>query len=98
MFVVPDEAPRFEFQVGEDAYSMPQVNDLPLGDALRIKAAVDAAGPEGRADALSKAAVDLFEAYAPGVVERLTVSQFTALVNAYMGNGEAMGESSGSSD
>jgi len=98
MFVVPDEAPRFEFQVGTDTYSIPQVNDLPLGDALRIKAAVDAAGPEGRADALSKAAVDLFEAYAPGVVERLTVSQFTALVNAYMGDGEAMGESSRSSD
>lgn len=98
MFCVPDEAPRFEFKVGEDVYSMPRVNDLPMADAMRIKSTIDAAGPEGRADALAQAAIDLFEQYAPGVVGGLTMGQFSALVDAYMGDGQAVGESSGSSD
>ena len=42
--------------------------------------------------------VRLFDQYAEGVTERLTMEQFTALVSAYLGDGEALGESSGSSD
>lgn len=98
MFTIPEPSERFEFKVGDEVYSMPQVNDLPMADALRIKALMDEAGDGDAADLMTKVAVDLFDQYAPGVVGKLTMTQFAALARAYMGNGEAMGESSGSSD
>ena len=97
MFVIPEPAEQFRFKVGEDEYSMPQVNDLPMADALRIRQRMAEAGDDA-SDVMAQVAIDLFEQYAPGVVDKLTMGQFKALADAYMGDGEAVGESSGSSN
>lgn len=96
MFHVPAAREPFEFEVDGEEFSLPRVDDLPIADALRIKARADAA-TGGRGDVLMAVALEFFDEHAPGVTGRLTMSQFGALANAWLESGD-VGESSGSSD
>lgn len=98
MFKVPKAAEPFRFAVGDDVHSIPTIQSLPLPVALEIREqTANKTGAELQ-DALLAIMVRLFDQYAGGVTERLTMEQFTALVSAYLGDGETLGESAGSSD
>lgn len=98
MFKVPKAAEPFRFAVGEEFYSIPTIQSLPLPVALEIREQTASKTGSELQDALLTIMVRLFDQYAEGVTERLTMEQFTALVSAYLGDGEALGESAGSSD
>ena len=98
MFHVPAAAEPFRFAVGDVVYSIPTIQSLPLPVALEIREQTASKTGTELQDALLTIMVRLFDQYAEGVTERLTMEQFTALVSAYLGDGEALGESSGSSD
>lgn len=98
MFIVPKAAEPFRFAVGDDVYSIPTIQSLPLPVALEIREQTASKTGAELQDALLAIMVRLFDQYAEGVTSRLTMEQFTALVSAYLGDGEALGESSGSSD
>lgn len=98
MFKVPAAAAPFQFAVGDDVYSIPTIQSLPLPVALEIREQTASKTGAELQDALLAIMVRLFDQYADGVTSRLTMEQFTALVSAYLGDGEALGESSGSSD
>lgn len=98
MFQVPKAAEPFRFAVGDDVYSIPTIQSLPLPVALEIREQTASKTGTELQDALLAIMVRLFDRYAEGVTSRLTMEQFTALVSAYLGDGEALGESSGSSD
>lgn len=98
MFHVPAAAEPFRFAVCDDVYSIPTIQSLPLPVALEIREQTASKTGAELQDALLAIMVRLFDQYAEGVTSRLTMEQFTALVSAYLGDGEALGESSGSSD
>ena len=99
MFTVPEASAPFEFQIGTQTYSMPHVQSLPLAKVLAINEALKGKAGKALQDEMLNVTVDLFDQYAPGVTEMLSMEQFVALAKAYMdGEGEALGESSGSSD
>ena len=98
MFKVPKAAEPFRFAVGDAVYSIPTIQSLPLPVALEIREQTASKTGAELQDALLTIMVRLFDQYAEGVTSRLTMEQFTALVSAYLGDGEALGESSGSSD
>lgn len=98
MFQVPKAAEPFRFAVGEEVYSIPTIQSLPLPVALEIREQTASKTGSELQDALLTIMVRLFDRYAEGVTARLTMEQFTALVSAYLGDGEALGEFAGSSD
>ena len=98
MFQVPKAAEPFRFAIGDDVYSIPTIQSLPLPVALEIREQTASKTGTELQDALLAIMVRLFDQYAEGVTSRLTMEQFTALVSAYLGDGETLGESAGSSD
>lgn len=98
MFKVPQAAEPFRFAVGDEVYSIPTIQSLPLPVALEIREQTASKTGAELQDVLLGIMVKLFDQYAEGVTERLTMEQFTALVSAYLGDGETLGESAGSSD
>lgn len=98
MFKVPKAAEPFRFAIGDEVHSIPTIQSLPLPVALEIREQTASKTGAELQDALLAIMVRLFDQYAAGVTEQLSLEQFTALVGAYLGDGEALGESSGSSD
>lgn len=98
MFQVPKAAEPFRFAIGDDVYSIPTIQSLPLPVALEIREQTASKTGAELQDVLLGIMVRLFDRYAEGVTDRLTMEQFTALVSAYLGDGETLGESAGSSD
>lgn len=98
MFKVPKAAEPFRFAIGDEVYSIPTIQSLPLPVALEIREQTASKTGAELQDALLAIMVRLFDQYAEGVTAKLTMEQFTALVSAYLGDGEMLGESAGSSD
>lgn len=98
MFNVPQDEAPFVFNYNGKHHTLPALRSLPLPTALAINKATE--GKEGKElqDAMLEAMLGIFDEYVPGITDELSMSQFAALVTAYLGDGETMGESSASSD
>ena len=85
MYTIPKAAPdTFDFQLeGEETvYSVPVLRELPLETVLKAEELKDNASD---LEALTYIK-SIFDEYAPGAVDRLSVEQFAFLFKAYMGD------------
>ena len=83
MLKIGNEAKRFEFEVGGDAYSIPAMAALPYKHARELAKKTDATAEE---------CLEFFEGilseYAPGLIDRedFTMGAMNDLVTAWMGS------------
>ena len=97
MYIVgKQEAQSFEFQVGDKTYSVPRRASLPVKKFREIRKRINEA--EDQEEAAIDVIFDLFDEYAPGVIDSMSFEQAINLVSAYTNDGENLGESSPSSD
>lgn len=89
---------RFEFEVDGKVYSVPMRESLPMPKFREIRKRISES--DNPAEVAIDMVFELFDEYAPGVLDSLTFEQALKLVNAYSsgGDGETLGESSTSSD
>ncbi len=99
MYVVEKgESVGFQFEVDGKTYEVPRRESLPMPKFREIRARIQDA--DNQAEEAINAMFDLFDEYAPGVLDKMTFEQALKLVNAYStaGDEEPLGESSPSSD
>jgi len=94
MYAVENDAGRvFEFSYEGETYSVPARESLPYKTFVRIQELID--GADDKSAAAIAAVTGLFNEYAPGVIDKLTVEQALKLITAYSEAGDepSLGES-----
>lgn len=84
------ESKTFDFKVNDAIYSVPLFECLPLKVLIAYKDMAKQ-NPDG-IEIAQWVAENIFEAYAPGCTEMLTVGQISGLIEAYVNASSDLGE------
>lgn len=87
-----DVTEYFDFRIGKKIYKVPALKSLPYEDYMTFVGVLRSDGDEMKNVDVTNVIVGIFEKYAPGCTDGLTVSQVAQLVGAYTNGNEELGE------